>query len=137
MKPFVHIFLCALLCGCTTVQKPASHAGSLIAAAVDIKGVRHIGSHEFPGLDEPWIRDRIAYYHPNYPMSDRASRHRGDGLFRITIDPSTGLVSQVAVVKSTGFVSLDGSAMLAIRKWRWKPRTWKEVDIPIRFTMSR
>jgi TonB family protein len=109
----------------------------MVASAVDIKGQRHLGSRDFPGLDEPWIRDRIVYRHPKYPSNDNAHYHQGDGLFRITLDPKTGLVTKVAVVTSTGFVSLDNSAVAAIRKWRWKPGRWREIDIPIRFHIPR
>src|SRR5437899_7558905 len=110
-------------------------AQQIIASGVDAAGKRHLGSRDFPGLDEPWIRDRIAYAPPEYPYGDRRDRHEGDGLFRISIGLRTGTVAQVRVLKSTGFPSLDSSAVTAIRKWRWKPGRWKEVDMPIRFTM--
>ncbi len=109
----------------------------IVASGVDAAGKRHLGSLEFPGLDEPWIRDRIAYTPPEYPYHDRLVNNQGDGLFRISIDLKSGLVTQVTVVRSTRFPSLDSSAMAAIRKWRWRPGKWKEVDIPIRFTMRR
>ena len=113
------------------------HAQQIVASAVDIKGQRHLGSRDFPGLQEPWIADRIVYLpHPKYSYEDRLRRHQGNGLFRATLDPRTGLVTQVTVVKSTGFASLDNSAVAAIRKWRWKPQRWKEIDIPVRFYMT-
>src|SRR6266436_821495 len=109
------------------------HAQQLVASAVDIKGQRHLGSRDFLGLHEPWIADCIVYGHPKYSYEDRLRRHQGDGLFRITLDPRSGLVTQVTVIKSTGFASLDNSAVAAIRKWRWKPGKWKEIDISVRF----
>lgn len=125
----------ALILGlCLSSSSPA--ARRMVASAVDIRGKRHIGSLEFPGPREPWMRDLVAYTEPEYPYEDRAYRHQGDGLFRISIDPRTGLVTRIEVVISTGFPSLDRSAVAAIRKWRWKPQTWKQVDTPIRFTMG-
>jgi TonB family protein len=109
----------------------------MVASAIDIHGKRHIGSLDFPGLPEPWMRDRIAYTPPSYPFDARNDRSEGDGLFRIFIDPKTGLVTRVLVARSTGYDSLDRSAISAIKKWRWKPQTWKQVDTPIRFTMRR
>lgn len=128
---------CVLLSSIACFGTPSLGAQQIIASAVDIKGQRYLGSRDFPGLHEPWIADRIVYRHPEYPYDDRARYHQGDGLFRITLDPKTGLVTQVTVIKSTGFASLDNSAVAAIRKWRWKPGRWKEVDMPIRFQMTR
>jgi TonB family protein len=128
--------ICVLLSSFISVSTLLG-AQQSVASAVDVKGQRHFGSRDFPGLDEPWTRDRILYRHPDYPYEDRARYHQGDGLFRIMLDPKTGLVTQVTVIKSTGFASLDNSAVAAIRKWRWKPGTWKEIDMPIRFQMTR
>ena len=136
----VAIFI-SLLAMCCVVPRAAAQqrtdiVGRMVASAVDIRGKRHIESLEFPGLPGQWIRDRIAYIEPEYPHEDLAYRHQGDGLFRISIDPRTGLVTRIEVVISTGFPSLDRSAIAAIRRWRWKPQTWKQVDTPIQFTMG-
>jgi TonB family protein len=64
-------------------------------------------------------------------------RVKGTGLFRITLDAKTGSVNKVTVLKSTEFPALNESAMRAIRLWRWRPGTWKEVDMPVSFTMGR
>jgi TonB family protein len=111
-------------------------AQQVVASAVDAAGKRHLGSREFPGLSEPWIHDRLKFVAPVYSYGDRLTRRQGDGMFRIYIDLKTGLVTQVAVAKSTGFWSLDTSAVNALRKWRWKPGTWKEVYMPVRFVMG-
>jgi len=128
--------VCVLLSSVACFGTSLLGAQQIVAGAVDIKGQRHFGSRDFPGLYTPWIADRIAYRHPEYPYEDRARYHQGDGLFRIVLDPKTGLITQVTVIKSTGFASLDNSAIAAIRKWRWKPGRWKAVDMPIRFSMT-
>jgi TonB family protein len=111
-------------------------AQQVVASAVDAAGKRHLASREFPGLREPWIRDRLKFVAPVYSYGDRLTRRQGAGLFRVYIDLKTGFVTQVAVVRSTGFWSLDTSAVNALNKWRWRPGTWKEVDMPVRFAMG-
>lgn len=73
---------------------------------------------------------------PDYPLRDRFQRSEGTGIFRLMLDLKTGAVTGVAMVKSTGFVTLDRNAIAAFRRWRWKPGKWKEIEIPITFTMS-
>src|SRR4029077_9885350 len=111
-------------------------AQQLVSSAVDAAGKRHFGSREFPALKEPWIRDRLKFVAPVYSYGGRLTRRQGEGLFRISIDLKTGFVRQVTVVRSTGFWSLDTSAVNALNKWRWKPGTWKEVDMRVRFVMG-
>ena len=103
---------------------------------MDAAGKRHLGSSEFPGRDAPWIRDRLKFVAPVYSYGDRLTRRQGEGLFRLYIELKTGFVTHVAVVKSTGFWSLDTSAVNALNKWRWRPGRWKEVDVPLRFVMG-
>jgi TonB family protein len=103
-------------------------AQPLTASAVDIHGKRH--------FDGSWFSDCVALGRPEYPVADRAQWHQGEGLFRITVDVKTGLVSKVAVIKSTGFTSLDNSAIAALRKCRWKPGRWKEIDFRVNFMMT-
>jgi len=59
------------------------------------------------------------------------------GAVLISIDPKTGCAASVAVARSTGVKALDDSAVAALRKWCWKPGKWKEVDVPVTFTMGR
>ena len=115
-------------------------AEQIVASAVDIKGQRHFrGQPETwkpfgpRRLQPDWIADLTAYRAPEYSYFDREHHHEGNGLFRITVDPKTGLVTHVRTIKSTGFASLDNSAVAAIREWRWKPGKWKEIEMPIRF----
>jgi TonB family protein len=112
-----------------------AYLGSKGGSAVDIKGVRHTAS-EYPGHHPPWLDDRLLAVAPNYPYADRARYHQGVGVFRLTLDPRTGAVSKVAMLKSTAFASLDGSAVASFRRWRWKPGKWKEIDMPITFEMA-
>jgi TonB family protein len=103
--------------------------------AIDATGVRH-SYGDYPRHRPPWADDQIKAFVPIYPFSDRAAYHQGHGFFRIAIDLKTGCVLTVNVAKSTGFKTLDDSAVAALRKWCWKPGKWKEVGVPVTFTMG-
>ena len=45
------------------------HAQQIVASAIDAAGKRHFGSREFPGLHEPWIRDRLKFVMPVKPLA--------------------------------------------------------------------
>ena len=100
--------------------------------AVDAKGVHHRGTDyaEKP----PWINDAIKKLPPKYPYEQRARHIGGIGIVRVTVDLSTGNVSNAAVVRSTGVPALDNSAMEGFRQWQWKPGKLKEIDVPVIFT---
>jgi protein TonB len=104
--------------------------------AVDVKGRRHTAS-EYPGQRAPWnFADRIAAVAPQYSAEARLRHLQGTGFFRIVIDVKTGAVTQVVTLRSTGWAYLDAAAIAALRRWRWKPGTWKEVDVPVVFQMG-
>jgi TonB family protein len=101
-------------------------------SAVDAKGKRHY-SDDYPNRRPPWMDDQIRFGEPLYPNEDLLLRHEGKGLFRLTLDLKTGYVGEVTVMKSTGFRTLDESVVSALRRWRWKPGTWKEIEVPVTF----
>jgi TonB family protein len=104
--------------------------------AVDIKGVRHT-AREYPGHHGPWdLADRIKAVAPAYTYEDRARHRQGSGFFAVFIDANTGVPTRVTIIKSTGHPTLDQSAIEALQRWRWKPGRWKEVDLPVTFTMA-
>jgi TonB family protein len=105
------------------------------SSAVDAKGVRHYG-RDYPKVLSPWERDCVKDVAPDYPHEDRWGRHQGVGLFRLKLDLKTGAVTNVTLLKSTGFSTLDNSAMVALREWRWQPAKWREIEMPVRFDMS-
>jgi len=123
----------SILLPCERVKGQGS--SKRLSSAVDARGVRHRGS-EYAGR-LPWMNDVLTTVTPEYAYSERAQRHMGSGLFRLTLDLKTGTVKQVSVVKSTGAPALDDSAVDALRRWRWKPGRWQEIDMPITFSPSR
>lgn len=89
------------------------------------------------GHESPWMTDVIRMVPPQYPYQDRARYHQGSGLFRVTLDSKSGLVTDVTVRKSVGYRTLDNAVISALRQWRVKPGKWKQFDFPITFEMAR
>ena len=102
--------------------------------AVDANGVRRDGN-AYPRHHPPWFDDLQKRVAPNYSIDDRARHHTGVGVFRLQLDLQ-GAVTSVSVLQSTGHTSLDRSAVAALRKWRWRPGRWKEIEMPVTFTMA-
>lgn len=105
------------------------------SSAVDARGVRY-RSDNYPGRIPPWLADRVQVFAPDYPYADIRQHREGVGLFRLTLDLKTGVVTRVVTLKSTGFSTLDGCAITSLRRGRWKPGKWKEMDIPVGFQLS-
>jgi TonB family protein len=132
MKRFFLSFIVAASClhPYTTVNSAGSPADlnlfSPQTSAMDVKAVRHYGT-EYRGKT-PWLTDVVKSVAPYYPIEDRRLHHTGTGWFRLYLDTRTGVVTQIAVLKSTGFSALDNSAITSFRHWLWQPGKWKEVD---------
>jgi TonB family protein len=73
---------------------------------------------------------------PNYPPVAVAQHKKGNGWFRLTIDPATGRVTEVKVLKSTGIKILDDSAAVAFMQWKAKPRMIDNAILPAQFMGS-
>jgi TonB family protein len=137
---FIGSVIIYFVCVAAFIASPVLHGQQLVfpsgssaeSAAVDAQGVRHRGS-DYHGNRAPWLDDTIKTVTPDYPYEYRSRHHGGNGLFRTTLNVNTGSVTDVAVLKSTGFSMLDSCAIRALRKWRWKPGRWKEIDVPIAF----
>ena len=57
----------------------------------------------------------------------------GKGVVLVTIDPRTGIVTGTRMLQSTGSKLLDGAALEAYSKWRFKPGSVPQVKMPIEF----
>jgi TonB family protein len=113
----------------------SAYLSSKGTAAIDAKGVLRRSS-DHPDKLPPWMADRVKSVAPDFPYSERAQHHVGVGYVRLTLDLKTGAVTNVTVVKSTGFATLDNCAVAAFRQWRWKPGKWKEIDTPVTFRLA-
>lgn len=110
---------------------PAEHASS----AVDVHGVKHDGAKYGRQLP-PWLAQRIRAVAPKYPKEDRRRRNEGSGMFELQLDSQTGKVAKVTIATSTGFRGLDAAAIDALQKWQWRPGRWKQIYMPVTFTMQ-
>jgi TonB family protein len=73
---------------------------------------------------------------PEYPYEARRQKITGDGIVTMTVDPATGYVSSVSMVKSTASPFLDNAALSGFRRWRFKPGTVSSVRCPVTFTLA-
>ena len=129
--------LATLMCMASLVSsRPllSQDASNRLSSAVDAHGVRHYGS-EYGTKKAPWMEDRTYAPKPQYPDEAKKQHQTGSGLFRITLDLSNGSVVKVTTIKSTGFPTLDNSAVKAFRGWRLRPGRWKEIDVPVTFAL--
>jgi TonB family protein len=74
---------------------------------------------------------------PVYPAECRARGITGSGIVLATVDTKTGRIIGARMLKSTGNKLLDGSALEALSRWRFKPgATSSQVKIPINFVLA-
>ncbi len=72
---------------------------------------------------------------PDYP-ADVVLRHvDGRGLFRLTINPKSGEVDEVKIVKRCPYKILNELAAKAFLQWRFQPGTRGPVDVPVDFSV--
>lgn len=100
--------------------------GGLLSTHAQKRGLEaqvHTGTP--PGL--------IKRVEPEYPP-DVVLRHvSGAGLFRLTINPRSGEVDEVKIVKSCGYKILNDLAAKALLQWRFQPGTRAPVEVPVDF----
>jgi TonB family protein len=139
MRITIKLSACLMLAFCVSSaegqQKQAYlNVNRVTGSAIDAKGVRH-KAQDYPGYHSAWLDDRLVAVAPHYPYNDLRLRHGGVCWVRLTLDLKTGHVKNVVKTRSSGFNSLDQSAMRAFRKWQWKLGKWKEIEISAHFTM--
>ena len=120
----------------SSIESPSAFAGDtgLDGGAVDARGVRY-RTRDYGRTAPPWLKERIRGFAPDYPFADQVQRREGTGLFRLILDLKTGHVTKVVMLKSTGFITLDRCAVRSVQEWRWRPGKWREIEVPIKFTL--
>ena len=74
---------------------------------------------------------------PPYPYECRAKRITGSGVCVVSVDPSSGSVTDATMAQSTGNNLLDQATLSTFRRWKFRPGTTApRVKIPITFTMA-
>jgi|ERR1700730_10339680 TonB family protein len=70
---------------------------------------------------------------PEYPPGFVLHGAKGTGVFRLTINPKSGLVDEVKIVKSCGYKDLNELAAKALLQWQFQPGTRGPVEVPVEF----
>ena len=73
---------------------------------------------------------------PVYPYEARRQRVTGSGVAFLTIDQTSGMVTDVLMTQSCGNVILDNSTRDALRRWRFRPGAPASVQVPITYTIT-
>jgi len=70
---------------------------------------------------------------PDYPEEARSRRIGGSGVCVVSVDPTSGSVTNASMAQSTGSQLLDKSVLRTLRTWKFKPGTVSQVSIPVEF----
>jgi protein TonB len=87
------------------------------------------GSQATGAVSPPRPLEGIRNPEPEYPF---ASRQRGDqGVVTVRLGiSSTGEVTEVEVIATSGYPALDDSARRAVQRWRFRPAMRDGLPIP-------
>ena len=69
---------------------------------------------------------------PDFPAST-TNTMSGQGVYRLIINPKTGMADEVQVLMTTGYRKFDAVAVLAFMQWKFRPGALKQIDIPVYF----
>jgi TonB family protein len=127
---------CLGLLGVTSIVPMRTWLGItlLFSCVVQVIAQRSIGYVDANRAE--WKKDVDYMEAPPYPAVAKRWHVQGAGLFRVSIDITTGRVTDVSVLKSTGYGVLDGSAIRTLKLWRWKPGKRRQVNVPISFKLD-
>jgi TonB family protein len=82
------------------------------------------------------VKAMVAYApRPVYPYEARRQRVTGSGIALLTVDQTSGIVTDVRMAQSCGNIILDNSTLDALRRWRFKPGGVTQVEVPITYTL--
>ena len=82
------------------------------------------------------VKATVAYApRPVYPYEARRQRVTGSGIALLTVDQTSGTVTDVRMAQSCGNVILDNSTLDALRRWRFKPGGVTQVEVPITYSL--
>jgi TonB family protein len=82
------------------------------------------------------VKATVAYApRPVYPYEARRQRVTGSGVALLTVNQTSGTVTDVRMAQSCGNVILDNSTLDALRRWRFRPGGVTQVEVPITYTL--
>lgn len=77
-----------------------------------------------------WQRFVISSPDVVFPEVVKRTGMQGQGLFQLTVDPKDGTVTEVKVLRHTGYDQLDRIFVSNFFQWRFQPRTITTAKIP-------
>ena len=79
---------------------------------------------------------KVCTYHPSpdWWAQARAGQH-GRVVCRMTIDPHSGEVTEVTLLRKTRFARLNAAVVLTALKWRFQPHTVTQVTVPFQLDL--
>src|SRR5947207_12794286 len=66
-------------------------------------------------------KDTLSAPDPEYPIKAQHLGYQGQGIYRLMINPKTGIVDEVKVMKTTGHRELDANAIMTLFNWKVRP----------------
>ena len=78
----------------------------------------------------------IILYAPEPEFAEGYRKNNTDvlqGVYRLTINQKTGAVDEVGVLKRSGMQKLDGVSVMTLFKWKFRPGSIRQLDIPVTF----
>lgn len=72
---------------------------------------------------------------PVYPYEARRQGLIGSGVALLTVDQTSGAVTDVVMKQSCGSSILDNPTLNALRRWRFKPGNVSKIQVPITYTL--
>ena len=76
---------------------------------------------EMVRIPPQYKKDTISAPDPEYPIKCAHLGYQGQGLYRLVVNPKTGIVDEVKVMKSTHHRELDASAVMTLFNWKFRP----------------
>ncbi len=75
----------------------------------------------------------IKFVYPEYPPKLRIYGWNAKGRFLLKINPKTGDVDEVKILRGTGHVLLDEFSAKAFFQWKFQPGVVTQVQVPVEF----
>ena len=118
----------------TETESGDTNPGDGLKEKVETYGTQ--GKDDAPETDLPLITDDliIKKIPPVYPLVSRRKGEEGDVLLRAVLYDS-GAVKDVFIEISSGYVSLDKTAVEAVKRWTFNPEAPEEVLVPVSFRL--
>ena len=73
------------------------------------------------------------FVYPEFPPKLRSYGWNGKGRFLLKVNPNTGDVDEVKILRSTGHVLFDEFSAKAFFQWKFQPGAITEVQVPVEF----